>query len=106
MSNADQEEVPFPEEAKTAAAVKIMSLSQINDLYTKHLRQLVNGQTQSLMDICKLYPPEVITEAFEAAGAAGVQKLNWVRKRLESRKSQQDDDFWDNLGKGTAEATA
>ncbi len=41
------------------------------------------GQVTVLQEMCGRYPPECIRDAFKAAQAAGVQNLNWVRKRLE-----------------------
>jgi len=64
-----------------------MPVSEALDLSRKSLGRLMEtpGQVTILQDICRLYPPERIREAFEAAKSAAVQNLNWVMKRLEAR---------------------
>ena len=78
-------------------------MSEALDLKRDCLRTLVEnpGQVTVLQDICAVYPPDVIREAFLAAKVAGVTKLNWVVKRLEGRSRDSPES-----GKSAAEITA
>ena len=79
----DSDEQPTQE---SAVVVKKMPLSVCRDLYRKYFGTIHENQpiVTVLQDICRLYPPERIEEAFMAGPAAGAKSLNWVKKRLEN----------------------
>ena len=73
-----QDEHPTEERLPVSEALKLMrvSLGRLTE---------VPGQVVVLQDICRLYPPELIREAFTAARVAGATRLNWVVQRLAAR---------------------
>ena len=80
------------EPASMAAANKNrMGYTECQNLYTRYAGKMDTGQASVIQDVCRLYPPEAIREAFQAAGACNPKPkgfLNWVRTRLESRQGE------------------
>jgi len=74
----------------TAAAEPKLSVSEIQSLMSKHLGRLTvsGGQIETIRKMSNTHPPDLITKAFEAAGGAGADRLNWVVKWLEDPKNR------------------
>jgi hypothetical protein len=65
-----------------------MPVSECRKLYREYFGTIHENQpiVTVLQDICHLYPPERITEAFQAVPGAGAKSLNWVMERLKGGK--------------------
>jgi hypothetical protein len=68
------------------AAEKRLPVSECITLYRKYFGVIQENMptVTVLQDICHLYPPERIREAFMAVPGAGANNLNWVIKRLQN----------------------
>jgi len=74
-------------EKKAAAAIKPMPVSECRKLYMTYFNTIqVNSPIVTILqDICRLYPPESIKDAFQAVPGANARNINWVVERLKNR---------------------
>ena len=64
-----------------------MPVSECRKLYMTYFNTIqVNSPIVTILqDICRLYPPESIKEAFQAVPGANARNINWVVERLKNR---------------------
>lgn len=81
----------------TAAAENKLSVQDIQNLMGKHLGRLTinGGQIEAIRKMSNDYPAELIRRAFETAGGAGADRLNWVVKWLEDPKNRSGEIIYD-----------
>ena len=74
------------EEECAREATKLMPVSEAQQLYVNYIGRIPDNQPiiASLQDICRHYPPERITRAFQAVVEADKPCLNWIKKYLDN----------------------
>lgn len=77
------------EEIGGGIAFKHMRISDIQELYITYIGRIPHNQpiVTVLQDICRLYPPDRITLAFQAAVTAEKPNLNWVKTYLDNPRN-------------------
>ena len=98
----DYNNLPLPpDEEKAAAASQVdeeigrgtvfkhMRLSDIQELYITYIGRIPHNApiVTVLQDICRDYPPDRITVAFQAAVTADKPNLNWIKTYLDNQKN-------------------
>ena len=74
------------EEECARGVIKLMPVSEAQQLYVNYIGRIPDNQPiiASLQDICRHYPPERITRAFQAVIEADKPCLNWIKKYLDN----------------------
>ena len=80
------------EEECAREATKRLPVSEAQQLYVNYIGKIPDNQPiiASLQDICRHYPPERITRAFQAVVEADKPCLNWIKKYLDNPNNWSD----------------